>query len=232
MKCSVPSGRFSDMYLHPSPSKISPDCTALSTSLAPWSMIWPAPSALCPTSLLPISSSVGSPTAVPCAFTVHHLSGAPSRSLSMVGVSAWLIALSSATGASPQPSSTTSRNGWSFPGVLILSCGCREKSAFGSLGPSSAAGGPLSSVFCFLLSGDPIADAHTAEASQNVLIEDGVVPTVQPRAVWARLVLVRSSDAPQTPSRATSDHNEFVKIAMDVPNSEQGWNQQLSNPES
>lgn len=27
--------------------------------------------------LLPISSSVGSPTAVPCAFTVHHLSGAP-----------------------------------------------------------------------------------------------------------------------------------------------------------
>lgn len=37
------------MYFQPSPSKMEPEASALSTSAAPWSISWPAPSALCPT---------------------------------------------------------------------------------------------------------------------------------------------------------------------------------------
>ena len=45
---------------------------ARSTSFAPWSKMRPAPSALWPTSLLPMSSSLGMPTAVPCARSAVH----------------------------------------------------------------------------------------------------------------------------------------------------------------
>jgi hypothetical protein len=47
------------------PRKIAPLAIAPFTSLAPWSKTRPAPSALWPTSLLPMSSSLGRPTAVP-----------------------------------------------------------------------------------------------------------------------------------------------------------------------
>ena len=44
----------------------------LPTSFAPWLKTRPQPMALCPTSLLPMSSSLGRPTAWPCAFSFVH----------------------------------------------------------------------------------------------------------------------------------------------------------------
>ena len=51
---------------HVSPQMV-PVATAVSTHFAPWSKIRPAPRMLCPTSLLPMSPSDGSPTRTPCA---------------------------------------------------------------------------------------------------------------------------------------------------------------------
>jgi len=76
-----------------------------------------------------MSSSLGRPTAVPCAFSKRHRRGAPSLSASMHGVSAWRIALnSSSCGPSPQPSSTTTSSGLSGRGML----GCAFRRHFSS----------------------------------------------------------------------------------------------------
>ena len=69
----------------------------------------PAPMALCPTSLLPISSSVGSPTAVPWAASCVDKSEASNAS--KVGVDACVTALLGESGAIPTPSATTTRTG-------------------------------------------------------------------------------------------------------------------------
>ena len=63
-----------------SPSKSVPSAIARATSLAPWSKIRPAPRALCPTSLLPMSPSEGMPTARPCARSERDGAEAASRS--------------------------------------------------------------------------------------------------------------------------------------------------------
>ena len=75
MKCSVPAppAQPPATVFHASDANILPLSMAAVTSLAPCAKIWPAPSALCPTSLLPMSSSDGRPTAVPCALSVKVL---------------------------------------------------------------------------------------------------------------------------------------------------------------
>mmetsp|Transcript_36585 Transcript_36585/g.92489 ORF Transcript_36585/g.92489 Transcript_36585/m.92489 type:complete len:216 (+) Transcript_36585:1210-1857(+) len=105
MKWTVLASKAELMYFQPSSLKIEPSSSAMSTSRAPCAISWPEPSALWPTSLLPMSSSVGRPTAVPCACTVLQRSGAVSLSASVTGVSADAMALySSCTLFSPQPS--------------------------------------------------------------------------------------------------------------------------------
>ncbi len=80
-----------------------------SPTRAPWSNTRPAPSALWPTSLLPMSSSDGSPTAGPWAASSVYNS--PSVMRSSAGVSASVTALLGAGGATPTPSAITSSSG-------------------------------------------------------------------------------------------------------------------------
>lgn len=82
-----------------------------------------------------MSSSVGSPTAVPCARTVRHLSGAVAFSASAVGVCATWTALNSSLFLfSPQPSRIRSRTG---PSALErFGCACRVN--FSSAGACEA----------------------------------------------------------------------------------------------
>jgi hypothetical protein len=64
----VPPARTrSTIDLQDAPSKIRPEAMAPLTSLAPCAKTRPAPSALWPTSELPMSSSEGNPTALPWA---------------------------------------------------------------------------------------------------------------------------------------------------------------------
>jgi hypothetical protein len=88
MRCSVAAAAAGATCAQPSCAHTSPLASAASTHLAPWSTTCPAPSALCPTSELPMSPSLGSPTAVPCALRVRHREGAPARRASMHGVGA------------------------------------------------------------------------------------------------------------------------------------------------
>ncbi|KFM24302.1 hypothetical protein F751_5144 [Auxenochlorella protothecoides] len=107
MRCRVPALALSWMALQPSPLHTSPVSRDLSTHLAPWSTIWPAPSALWPTSLFPMSASLGRPTAVPCALIRRQRPGALARSSSIAGVSAaWMALNLSWYSDSPQPSRT------------------------------------------------------------------------------------------------------------------------------
>ena len=63
---------FSIRFVHVSEWNILPVSMELDTSFAPCAKTCPEPKALCPTSELPISSSEGSPTAVPWAFRVRR----------------------------------------------------------------------------------------------------------------------------------------------------------------
>ena len=93
------------MYCQPAWVKREPSLRARSTKRAPWSINCPAPSALCPTSLFPMSSHVGSPTAGPCALTVRQRCAPCARSESTVGVAAaWHAFHSSFVSFSPHPS--------------------------------------------------------------------------------------------------------------------------------
>jgi hypothetical protein len=105
MKWTVLPLKAAEMYCQPCCWNSDPSFSARSTSRAPWSMSWPAPRALWPTSLLPMSSQVGSPTAGPWAFTVRHRDGPTARRASTWGVAAACVALNSSfTSFSPHPS--------------------------------------------------------------------------------------------------------------------------------
>ena len=114
-KCSVEPFAFtlsiSDFQV--SPSYILPLSIDWETSFAPCAKTCPAPSALCPTSELPISSSLGRPTAVPCAFSFTI--GYFAISMSSVGVFAAATAFASLAGARPTPSMTMVSTGPSTP---------------------------------------------------------------------------------------------------------------------
>jgi len=58
--------------------------TAKKAGGTPWLTTWPDPSALWPTSELPMSPSVGKPTAVPWAWTVLH-----AKALAVAGTLVW-----------------------------------------------------------------------------------------------------------------------------------------------
>ena len=90
-------------------SKIAFVSIALLTSLAPCSNTRPAPSALWPTSLLPMSSLDGRPTAGPWAASSVYNS--PEVSRSRVGVSASVTAFDAPAGATPTPSAITTNTG-------------------------------------------------------------------------------------------------------------------------
>ena len=75
---ATPRGRRS--ALQAGPSKMAPDAMASLTSLAPCAKTRPAPRALWPTSELPMSSSLGRPTAVPWALSVVKSGSANSSS--------------------------------------------------------------------------------------------------------------------------------------------------------
>ena len=92
-----------------SPSNMAPLAIARSTSAAPCSYTRPQPSALWPTSLLPMSESLGRPTAVPWARRVVLAPGTQSES--RVGVAASLTASDSPPSPTPTPSSTTRSSG-------------------------------------------------------------------------------------------------------------------------
>ena len=66
-KCIVCSRPCSMASCHTWLANSEPLASARFTSFAPWAKMRPAPSALWPTSLLPMSSSDGRPTATPCA---------------------------------------------------------------------------------------------------------------------------------------------------------------------
>ena len=72
MKCSVePRSRaLATISCHACPSNSAPEAIASLTSAAPWLNTWPAPRALWPTSELPMSASLGMPTALPWASSV------------------------------------------------------------------------------------------------------------------------------------------------------------------
>ena len=108
-RCSVPSRPAEIAAFHTGDSNIAPLAMAAFTSLAPWAKIRPAPSALWPTSLLPMSSSLGRPTAGPCAASSVYNSPAYKRS--SVGVFASVTALLGPGGATPTPSAITSSTG-------------------------------------------------------------------------------------------------------------------------
>ena len=80
-----------------------PKAKAASTRLAPCSYTRPAPRALCPTSELPMSSSLGRPTAAPWARRVRW--GDRAIRLLSVGIAAW----NTASPASCRPMPTPSR---------------------------------------------------------------------------------------------------------------------------
>jgi len=82
---------------------------ALSIRLEPCEIIRPAPRALWPTSLLPMSSSLARPTDVPC---VHNsVLKSLSSKLSSTGVNARVTALPGWSSVKPTPSITINNNG-------------------------------------------------------------------------------------------------------------------------
>jgi len=106
---ALPAAGFDIRRFHISVLNIEPDFMAPFTSLAPCSNTRPAPMALWPTSELPISSSDGSPTAVPCAFSFVNI-----QTLirwSRRGVLAWKRASPSSPLPSPTPSIITRTTG-------------------------------------------------------------------------------------------------------------------------
>eukprot|EP00983_Pelagomonas_calceolata_P033506 1048719-Pelagomonas_calceolata.AAC.2 len=72
-----------------------PVCKAMSTRRAPWSTTWPEPRALCPTSELPMSASVGRPTAVPWARRVRARLATLWSLLTTAGLATWTALYSS-----------------------------------------------------------------------------------------------------------------------------------------
>ena len=78
------------------------------------------------TSLFPISASLGSPTAVPCALTSIQCSGAVFLRESMHGVSALDTALKSFALSSPHPSITITRTGLSVSGIVGWGCSLKS----------------------------------------------------------------------------------------------------------
>ncbi len=88
---------------HVSPSNIAPRVDRAADELArPARRSWPAPSALWPTSLLPMSSSDGRPTALPWAHSSRRIAGTHNRS--SVGVAAIVTASASSPAPRPIPS--------------------------------------------------------------------------------------------------------------------------------
>ena len=110
MKWTVPPA-FARAATSPqaAPRKIAPDSSARLTSWAPCANTRPAPSALCPTSEFPMSSSDGNPTAMPCALSLAKSGSASSASSS--GVLARNTPSDSSRRPRPTPSMMTRTTG-------------------------------------------------------------------------------------------------------------------------
>ena len=113
MKCSVsplPCAAGDRPRARPAPATARRWRSPRLTSFAPCAKTRPAPKALWPTSLLPMSSSLGMPTAVPCARRRGRRVARPSARRAS-GVRAVLTASPSSRGEMPTPSRTTVTTG-------------------------------------------------------------------------------------------------------------------------